>query len=308
MSNAVLPLLKGLTFPVRKTPRWSTKIQTGVSGKETRIGLWSYPIYDYEQQYSMLRSDNVNLELQTLLDFYSARQGSFDTWLFNDPDDNTATLMPFGTGDGVTTAFQLTRTLVSGGFSEPVTALNGSATVVVNGTAEPQLGLSTPATPALSAVAGGALAATTYYVRVTLLSANGQSLASTESSLAVALNNVLQVASPVSQTGATGWAVYVSTAAGTETRQATNLTLGSAWTEPTTGLVAGAALPGANTTGWTVSATGLVTFFAAPANAAALTWTGTYYWRCRFKGDTFDVEKFHNMFWEAKALKFVSVK
>lgn len=198
MSNAVLPLLKGLTFPVRKTPRWSTKIQTGVSGKETRIGLWSYPIYDYEQQYSMLRSDNVNLELQTLLDFYSARQGSFDTWLFNDPDDNTATLMSFGTGDGATTAFQLTRTLIGGGFAEPVSAPNTVTQVRVAG------------------------------------SATG----------AYTLN----------------------------------------------------------------SATGVITFTVAPANAAALDWTGTYYWRCRFKGDTFDVEKFHNMFWEAKALKFVSVK
>ena len=198
MSTAVLPNLKGLTFPVKKTPTWRTKIQTAVSGKETRIGLWSYPIYDYDLPHAYLRSDATNIELQTLVDFYNARNGPFDTWLFNDPDDNTATLMPFGIGDGSTTAFQLTRTLISSGFSEPVSAPNTITQVRVNG------------------------------------SATG----------AYSLN----------------------------------------------------------------STTGVITFTVAPAAAAALDWTGTYYWRCRFKDDTFNVEKFLNQFWEAKSLKFVNVK
>ena len=30
------------------------------------------------------------------------------------------------------------------------------------------------------------------------------------------------------------------------------------------------------------SSTGMVTFVTAPAAAAALTWTGAFYWRCRF--------------------------
>lgn len=114
-----------------------------------------------------------------------------------------------------------------------------------------------PTNGALSATAGGTLAATTYYVRSTWVNASGETLGATETSLAVAANNVLNVAAPASPpTGATGWNVYVSTAAGTETKQnSAALGLTTAWVEPTTGLIAGAALPATNTTGPTYTAT-----------------------------------------------------
>lgn len=198
MSTAVLPALAGLAFPVTKTPEWSTRIQAAISGKETRLGLWSYPLWHYEVAYDMLRSDNVNLELQALLNFYNARQGPNDTWLFNDPDDNTVTTMPFGTGDGVTTQFQLYRTLTAGGFPEPVSAPN-----------------------VVSQIRKAAVVTAAYTLN---------------------------------------------------------------------------------------TSTGVVTFTTAPAGGAALDWTGTYYWRCRFEDDTFDTEKFANQFWQAQSLKFRSVK
>lgn len=131
MSNAVFPVLKGLTFPAEKTPLWSTKIQQSASGKETRIGFWSYPIWQYSVSYDILRSDSVNAELQTLLAFFNARQGAFDDWLFDDPDDNTAAAEPFGTGDGTTTSFQLSRSL--DGIAEPVRAVNTVSAVTSNG-------------------------------------------------------------------------------------------------------------------------------------------------------------------------------
>jgi hypothetical protein len=108
-----------------------------------------------------------------------------------------------------------------------------------------------PAAPlangALAQSAGGALAATTYYVRTTWVMADGmESTPAPETNFAVAINNVLNVAAPAGwPIGAIGWNVYVSSATGTETRQNGNspLTLGTAWVEPTTGLVAGIALP-----------------------------------------------------------------
>jgi hypothetical protein len=111
--------------------------------------------------------------------------------------------------------------------------------------------LPTPANGALSATASGALGATTYYVRSTWVNATGETLPAPENSLAVLANNVLNVAAPPTPPfGATGWNVYVSTAAGTETKQNGGVPIGiaAAWVEPNTGLVAGAALPGANTT------------------------------------------------------------
>lgn len=40
-----------------------------------------------------------------------------------------------------------------------------------------------------------------------------------------------------------------------------------------------------------ISATGVVTFSAAPANNAVLTWTGSYYYACRFSEDTIDATR-----------------
>lgn len=106
-----------------------------------------------------------------------------------------------------------------------------------------------PVTPVLGQAAQGSLAATTYYVKTTFVNSVGETLASTEASLAVSASNVLQVTAPDPIVNATGWNVYVSTATGTETKQnASPLTFGTIWTEPTTGLIAGSALPTNNTT------------------------------------------------------------
>lgn len=119
-------------------------------------------------------------------------------------------------------------------------------------------GIQTPiVAPTCGSSAGGALGATTYYVRYTFTTANGETQASPETTKAVAANNVLTVTSPTSPNSswtqissiATGWNVYVSTASGNETKQASNIAIGTNWTEPTSGLIAGTALPTSNTSG-----------------------------------------------------------
>jgi hypothetical protein len=112
-----------------------------------------------------------------------------------------------------------------------------------------QAGTAPPvAAPSLSKVAGGALAAATCYVRTTYVTASGETAASLEASLAVPASNLLVVASPPADVAALaiGWNVYASsTAAGAETLQngTTPIAIGTAWTELTSGLVAGTALP-----------------------------------------------------------------
>jgi hypothetical protein len=109
----------------------------------------------------------------------------------------------------------------------------------------------TPTAPTLTQTSGGTLAATTYYVKVTYLLNGAETPASPESSLAVSANFVLQVNSPASMTGATGYNVYVATANGKEVLQngATPIALGTNWTEPATGLVTGTAAPFTNGVG-----------------------------------------------------------
>lgn len=65
---------------------------------------------------------------------------------------------------------------------------------------------------------------------------------------------------------------------------------------------------GSVTTAYTLGSTGIVTFTTAPANAAALTWTGTYYWLCRFLQDDPDFEEFMQNFLTQKEIKFRTVK
>jgi hypothetical protein len=98
--------------------------------------------------------------------------------------------------------------------------------------------MSAPAAPSLSSVAGGALAGATYFAKVTYVNPSGETLPSSESSLAVAANNLLVVTSPIASGTATSYNVYVSTTTGTELKQNTTpIALGTNWTEPTSGLI-----------------------------------------------------------------------
>jgi uncharacterized protein (TIGR02217 family) len=131
MSTALFPSLAGLEYPVVRSPIWKTLTQESVSGKENRAALWTYPRWKWTLSFNFLRDDSNN-EFRTLLGFYLARQGSYDSFLWNDPDDNSVTGQPIGIGDGSTLLFQVVRTF--GGFTEPVWAPHGSVTVYVGGT------------------------------------------------------------------------------------------------------------------------------------------------------------------------------
>ncbi len=111
--------------------------------------------------------------------------------------------------------------------------------------------VSPPAAPTVGSSAGGTLAAATYLTMVTYVTELGETTPSPASSLAVAVDYVLTVTSPPSVTtanGLLGYNVYSTTgAAGTETKQnSAPIPIGTNWTEPTTGLVAGATVPTAN--------------------------------------------------------------
>ncbi len=73
---------------------------------------------------------------------------------------------------------------------------------------------------------------------------------------------------------------------------------------PTVTSITAAGTPLVAGTDYTVGATGLVTFATAPAAAAALAWTGTFAWLCRFDDDSLDLSRFMSGLTEAKSLKF----
>lgn len=122
------------------------------------------------------------------------------------------------------------------------------------------IGLAAPAAPTLgTATSGGTVAAGTYQVVITLVNAQGESIASASASqVTTGSTSTLTVNSPAAGGGATGWYAYVTQAGGsTYTRQqtagsptniGTNLTL----TAPPTST--GATPPTASTTGGIVKA------------------------------------------------------
>ena len=195
MSNAVFPTLPGLGWSVGKKPMCKTAVQRTVSGKEFRASFMSYPLWEFSLNYEVLRAAAAYAELQSLVGFFNARQGAFDSFLYTDPNDNSVTDYQFGTGDGATVAFQLTRAF--GGFIAPVMNVN-----------------------ALTAIKKG----------------------------------------------------------------------GGAQSSPAD---------------YSINSAGLVTFTSAPAGAAPLTWTGSFYFRVRFLQDAAEFEEFMRNLWQLKKLEFV---
>ena len=203
MSSFVYPTLPGLTFNNVRTPLWNTGIQSAVSGKESAIAYRQYPLYRFELQYELLRDNITASDLKALAGLYNAMQGRFDTFLFTDPAFSAVVTEPFGTGDGVTTAFQLIckwQNTGGPGIAELVQNVNGAPQIFKNG--------------------------------------------------------VLQTTP-------------------------TNYTLGP---------------------------TGIISFVTAPANALPLTWTGSFYYRCRFDTDELPFTQFMNQWWQTKTVPLQTKK
>lgn len=199
MSQALFPTLPGVTWPVNRKPMFNTTVQRALSGRELRISYQLFPLYQYTLNLEFLRDTVAFPEADTLVGFFLARQGSSDSFLFDDVTDNSVTDMSFGAGDGASKLFQLTRAFGAGGntFAEPVQNVHTLTNIKVAG---------------------------------------------------------------VTQT---------------------------------------------NPTQYTIDPNGLVTFVTAPVNLATLTWSGTYYMRCRFLSDSLDMSQIYGNIWETKKLEFV---
>lgn len=199
MSHSVFPTLPGVAWEVGMAPSWSTAIKRAVSGRELRAAFMQYPLWEFNLSYEFLRGGNRGADFSTLCGFFLAMRGQYDSFLYSAPADNAVAGMSFGSGNGVTKTFQLTRAFGAGGFQfvEPIQNLNGSPSIYVSG---------------------------------------------------------------------------ILKAAGTD---------------------------------YTISDTGLVTFVTAPAFAEALTWTGAFYYRCRFTVDMAEFSLFMKDLWSLKKLSFV---
>ncbi len=133
MSQLVFPAFPGQTFAARSVVAPPVSIKTTPSLREFRARDASVPRYLYSLGFEFLRVSQALAEYQTLVGFFNRVGGTFDDWLFQDPEDNLATNELFGIGDGVTATFQLGRT--SGSFFEPIYGPGSGLTFTVAGVA-----------------------------------------------------------------------------------------------------------------------------------------------------------------------------
>ena len=173
MPSLPLSMASGL----KKSPVFNSVKQKTVAGITSAIALQPYATWSFEFSLDHVKGNEAvaNTVVSQFLGTFMATCGGADLFLFSDPQSNSVMNAQFGTGDGTTMAFQLSRNI------------NGAVDIVQN-------------------VSGAA-------------------------------------------------AIYVS---------------------------------GVHNTTCSVSSTGVVTFSAAPAIGAALTWTGYFLYACRFTDDTLD--------------------
>lgn len=134
----IFPLLAGQNFLSLKTPTFSTTVHRARSGRITRLANWGAPIWNFKAGYNFLRDKPPTQgELQSLWAFFANRRGAWGWFYYYDPKDHTVTDQTIATGNGTTTAFQLSRSVSAEGlnpFVEPVYVASGTLVVTVGGT------------------------------------------------------------------------------------------------------------------------------------------------------------------------------
>lgn len=102
MSDVLFPDLT-IGYDLTRKPMFNTKIMTSVNGRELRASYQAVPKYEFSLTLPGLQERKG--ELQAIEDFFIARRGAFDSFLFKMPWDNEyeCTFV----GDGTTTSFQL---------------------------------------------------------------------------------------------------------------------------------------------------------------------------------------------------------
>ena len=129
----------------RGGPERRTQVVELASGAEERNASWANSRRRYDIAYGIRRAD----DLAAVVAFFEARNGRLYGFRFKDWADHRSCLpsqmsspmdQPIGTGDGVTTGFQLVKRYASGGQSwaraitKPVA---GTVQIALNGVAQP---------------------------------------------------------------------------------------------------------------------------------------------------------------------------
>ena len=102
MSNMLFPeLVFGGEFS--KKPMFNTNIMTSINGRELRASYQAVPKYEIVLNIPLI--DGRTKDLDTIEEFFNARRGSFESFLFRMPWDDFARCE--FVGDGIKSTFQM---------------------------------------------------------------------------------------------------------------------------------------------------------------------------------------------------------
>jgi len=121
-----------ISLASRGGPERATDVVTLASGREERNSRWAHSRRRYNAGYGV----KSRADMAAVLAFFEERRGRFHSFLWRDALDHAAMDQAIGTGDGETTAFQLTKTYGASfdPYLRPITKpVAGSVVVKVDG-------------------------------------------------------------------------------------------------------------------------------------------------------------------------------
>ena len=291
MSTLIFPTLPGLAWSVHKKPTFSTRISKQQAGREVRSADYPMPIWEFDLTYDYLpdfqdTNQDLDTNLRTLMGFFLQMQGSYNTFLYQDPTDYIVVSGFQFAGDGVTVKLPVLRNL--GGFEEIIgqvntqplisfsyTAVNTGGVNTITATGH---GLSTADGPvaisSTGSVPGGTATTTTYWLiavdpnTLALASSYANAVAGTKVTLSTQGSGTITISRDI--------AVY---------NNGTLLTKAS----------------------YSTSGPNYLLFGTAPAVGHTITADFWFYFNVRFLEDSQDFEQFYQNLWQLQKCDLLSV-
>jgi hypothetical protein len=137
MSNVLFPNLPGLTWEVKRKPRFQTLVQTSANGYSVRTPLLADPLWEFTCAFEFLRDDALHDEFNLLEGFFLACRGQFDSFLLDlgmltkNPDDSALQDQPLPVDSNHNAP--LVRLRGASQYAEAVYEINGTPAIKKNG-------------------------------------------------------------------------------------------------------------------------------------------------------------------------------
>ena len=137
VGSAVFPTAAQFGYSVHRVPNFSTRVATAASGREVTSPFYSKTLTSFELTFEGLSSDPAGFQgltpsgLQTVMGFFMARKGRYDSFRFQDPENYQVAGGYLGTGNASLVEFPLLRSIAT--TYEMIDHVNAVTAVYLNG-------------------------------------------------------------------------------------------------------------------------------------------------------------------------------